>query len=153
MVRSERKPLVSCQFQGIIVDNLLNIFRSVASGYDVQLLGGVTSKASTAALNKLAFGVNMLGNRFAPWSVTLIPAECESSAAYLQAYGVTKSAARRVISLPTFSPTASLTRGEATRPGRDTRQRLVHALEALPGRWSPDILFKCNCPEFFKNAA
>ena len=61
MVRSERKRLVSCQFEGIIVDNLLNIFRSVASGYDVQLLGGVTSKASTAALNKLAFGVNMLG--------------------------------------------------------------------------------------------
>ena len=28
-----------------------------------------------------------------------------------------------------------------------------HVLEALPGRWSPDILFKCNCPEIFKNAA
>ena len=63
---------------------LLNIFRSLASGFDVQLLGDVTAKASTAALNKLGFGVNMLGNRVAPFSFTLIQAETESSAAYLQ---------------------------------------------------------------------
>ena len=42
---------------------LLRIFRSLAAGYDVQLLGDVTAKASTAALNrdKLGIGVNMLG--------------------------------------------------------------------------------------------
>ena len=58
--------------------DLLNLFRSVASGYDTQLCGDVTSKASQAALNKLGFGVNMLGSSFAPLSFTLMPAECES---------------------------------------------------------------------------
>ena len=28
-----------------------------------------------------------------------------------------------------------------------------HVLEALPSRWSPYHLFKCNCPDFFKNAS
>ena len=42
---------------------LLSIFRSLAADYDVQLLGDVTAKASTAALNKLRIGVNMLGNQ------------------------------------------------------------------------------------------
>ena len=64
------------------VFDLLNLFRSVASGYDTQLCGDVTSKASQAALNKLGFGVNMLGSSFAPLSYTLIPADCESAAAY-----------------------------------------------------------------------
>ena len=40
---------------------LLNIIRYISSGYATQLCGDVTSKASTAALNKLGFGVNMLG--------------------------------------------------------------------------------------------
>ena len=83
--------------------NLLNFWRALSSGYDVQLFGDVTSKASTAALNKLGFGVNMLGNRFAPLSFTMIPAETESSAAYSAAYEVTKSAVRRVIKLRTCS--------------------------------------------------
>ena len=42
---------------------LLSIFRSLAAGYDVQLFDDVTAKASTAALNKLGIGVNMLGNQ------------------------------------------------------------------------------------------
>ena len=44
---------------------LLNIFRSLAAGYDrdVLLLGDVTAKASTVALDKLGIGVNMLGNQ------------------------------------------------------------------------------------------
>ena len=42
---------------------LLSIFRSLAAGHDVQLLGDVTAKASTEALNKLSIGVNMLGNQ------------------------------------------------------------------------------------------
>ena len=81
--------------------DLLNIFRSVASGYSTQLCGDVTSKASTVALNKLGFGVNMLGSSFAPLSYTRMPAECESADAYREAYRATKAAARRVILLPT----------------------------------------------------
>ena len=42
--------------------DLLNVFLSVASGYDTQKCGDVTLKASQAALNKLGFGVNMLGS-------------------------------------------------------------------------------------------
>ena len=61
--------------------DMLNIWRALQAGYLVQLLCDVTSKASTAALNKLAFGVNMLGGHFAPWTCTLIPAESESEAA------------------------------------------------------------------------
>lgn len=55
--------------------DLLNIWRAVASCYLVQLFGDVTHKASQAAFNKLGFGVNMLGSRFAPWTYTLIPRE------------------------------------------------------------------------------
>ena len=80
--------------------DLLNLFRSVASGYDVQLQGDVTAKASQAALNKLGFGVNMLGSSFAPLSFTLIPAECESAAAYREAFNATKAAIRALIGLP-----------------------------------------------------
>ena len=80
--------------------DLLNFFRSVASGYDVQLQGDVTAKASQAALNKLGFSVNMLGSSFAPLSYTLIPAECESADAYREAFRATKAAIRRVIALP-----------------------------------------------------
>ena len=28
-----------------------------------------------------------------------------------------------------------------------------HLLECLDTRWSPEHLFKCNCPEFFKRAS
>ena len=66
--------------------NILNFWRAVATGYDVQLHGDVTSKASAAALNKLGFGVNMLGAHFAPLSYALLPAGCESSKAYTEAY-------------------------------------------------------------------
>ena len=83
--------------------DLLNLFRSVASEYDTQLCGDVTSKASQAALNKLGFGVNMLGSSFAPLSYTLMPSECESADAYREAYRATKVAVRRVISLPSCS--------------------------------------------------
>jgi hypothetical protein len=89
--------------------DLLNLFRALASGYEVQLMGDVTSKASSAALNKLGLGVNMLGNRFAPLSFTLIPAETESAAVYAQAYAVTKSAIRRIISLPTCGKAGCIT--------------------------------------------
>ena len=63
--------------------NLLIIFQAVGSGYAVQLHGDVTFMASKAALNKLGFGVNMLGSHFAPVTYTLIPAEGESSMAYM----------------------------------------------------------------------
>ena len=79
--------------------DLLNIFRAVGSGYAVQLHGDVTSMASKAALNKLGFSVDMLGSHFAPVTNTLIPAECESSEAYKQAWSATKAAARRIMSL------------------------------------------------------
>ena len=65
---------------------LLNMFRSIASGSATQLFRDVTSKTSTAALNKLDFGVNILGAHFAPWTYSLIPAECKSAAAYVGAY-------------------------------------------------------------------
>jgi len=79
--------------------NLLNFWRAVASGYDVQLFGDVTSKASSAALNKLAFGVNMLGSRFAPVACSLIPAKCESTQAYTQTYKAMKNAVRMLITI------------------------------------------------------
>ena len=52
--------------------DLLNPFRTVASGFDLQIVGDVTHKASLAAVNKLGFGVNMLGGKAAPWTFTLI---------------------------------------------------------------------------------
>ena len=42
---------------------VLSIFRSLATGNYVELLDDVTAKASTAALNKLSIGVNMVGNQ------------------------------------------------------------------------------------------
>ena len=53
--------------------NLLSPMRTVASCYELQICGDVTYKASLAAVNKLAFGVNMLGGKAAPWTVSLIP--------------------------------------------------------------------------------
>ena len=90
---------------GIRPHSLLDILNSLGhveqqAGYLVQLLCDVTSKASTAALNKLAFGVNMLGGHFAPWTCTLIPAESESEAAYSAAYAASKNATRAVMRLP-----------------------------------------------------
>ena len=84
--------------------DILNFWRAVGTGYDVQLFGDVTSKASTAALNKLGFGVNMLGSHsheshFAPLSFSLIPAQCESTQAYDEAYRAIKSAVRYLIRL------------------------------------------------------
>ena len=83
--------------------DLLNLFPSVASGYDTQLCGDVTLKASQAALNKLGFGVNMLGSSFAPLFYTLMPAGCESADAYREGYRATKAAVCPVISLPSCS--------------------------------------------------
>ena len=82
--------------------DLLNLFRSVASGYDTHLCGNVTSKASQATLNKVGFGVNMFGSSFAPLWYTLMLAECESADAYREAYRATKAAVHRVISLAPF---------------------------------------------------
>ena len=65
---------------------LLNIFRAAGSGYAVQLHGDGTFKTSKAALNKLGFGVNMLGSHLAPVPYTLILAECKSSEEYKQAW-------------------------------------------------------------------
>jgi hypothetical protein len=81
--------------------NLLNFWRAVATGYDVQLHGDVTSKASQAALNKLGFGVNMLGAHFAPLAFAIMPAECESCEAYVQAWRATKASVRSMLRLPT----------------------------------------------------
>ena len=43
----------------------------------VMLHGDVTSKASSAALNQLSLGVNMLGGHCMPWATALIQAETE----------------------------------------------------------------------------
>ena len=79
--------------------DLLNFWRACGTGFDVQISGDVTSKASTTALNKLVFAVNRLGSHAAPLSSTLIPAECESSAAYVQAWRALKNALRLLIRL------------------------------------------------------
>jgi hypothetical protein len=42
--------------------DVLNIWRAVWTGYDVQLQGDTTSKASSVAVNKLGLGVNRLGS-------------------------------------------------------------------------------------------
>jgi hypothetical protein len=77
--------------------DLLSIFRSLAAGYLAQLQCDVTSKASTAALNKLGFGVNMLGGHFAPWTYTLIPAETAFEVLYTAAYSASKIATRKLM--------------------------------------------------------
>ena len=57
--------------------NLLNFWRSVASCYNTQIVMDVTHKCSTAAINKHAIRVNMLGGKAAPVTFTLIPAQTE----------------------------------------------------------------------------
>ena len=52
--------------------DLLNPFRTIASGFELQKNGDVTHKASLAAVNTLGFGVNMLGGKAAPWTFTLV---------------------------------------------------------------------------------
>ena len=84
---------------------LLNFWRAVGTGYDVQLFVNVTGKASTAALNRLGFGVNRLGSHFAPLSFSLIPAECESSTAYAEAYHALKQSVLLVARINTCSNT------------------------------------------------
>ena len=79
---------------------LLSPMRTIASGYDLQLVGDVTHKASLAAVNKLAFGVNMLGGKAAPWTYTLIPHQSESEAVYTDAYHASRRATRAVMALP-----------------------------------------------------
>ncbi len=77
--------------------NQLSIFCSLAARYLVQLQCDVTSKVSTAALNKLGFGVNMLGGHYAPYTFTLIPAETETEATCTAAYSASKKATRKLI--------------------------------------------------------
>ena len=80
--------------------NLLNMIRSVASGFSVMLHGDVTSKASAAAFNRLGFGVNMLGGHCMPWVTALIPAETESEQTYSEVYKAAHAATRRILQLP-----------------------------------------------------
>ena len=81
--------------------NLLNLFRSIGSGYNVTLQGDVTHKASSAALNKLVYGTNHLGGHFAPLVHALIPAESESFISYASVWQAFDVAARIVARLPT----------------------------------------------------
>ena len=82
------------------VFDLLNIVRCVAGGYSVMLHGDVTSKASSAAFNRLSFGVNMLGGHCMPWATALIPAETESEHSYSEVYKAANAATKRILSLP-----------------------------------------------------
>jgi hypothetical protein len=77
--------------------DLLNVFRAIASGWSLQIHADVTSKASTSALNKLNLGVNQLGGHYTLWSSSLIPAESESSATYIEAYKAASAASRKFI--------------------------------------------------------
>ena len=79
--------------------NLLSPLRTVATGFELQLCGDVTHKASLAAVNKLAFGVNMLGGKAAQWTVSLIPHQAESEAVYTEAYHASRRATRAVMAL------------------------------------------------------
>ena len=63
-------------------------------------LHDVTHKASLAAVNKLGFGVNMLGGKAAPWTFSLIPHQSESEAVYTEAYHASRRATRAVMALP-----------------------------------------------------
>ena len=45
------------------------------------------------------FGVNMLGGKAAPWTVTLIPHQAESEAVYTEAYHASRRATRAVMAL------------------------------------------------------
>ena len=50
--------------------NLLNLFRSIGSGYNVILQGDVTHKASSAALHKLVYGTNRWYTAQIAWVAT-----------------------------------------------------------------------------------
>ena len=86
--------------------NLLSPMRSVASGYELQLVGDVTHKASLAAVNKLGFGVIMLGGKAAPWTFSLTPHQSESEAVYTEAYHASRRGTRAVVALPLCSNSA-----------------------------------------------
>ena len=62
-------------------------------------LHDVTHKASLAAVNKLGFGVNMLGGKAAPWTCSLIPHQSESEVVYTKAYHASRRATRPVMAL------------------------------------------------------
>ena len=107
----------------------------------MQLLdhGDVTYKASKAALNKLGFGVNMLGSHFALVTYTLIPADCKSSYAYKQAWNGAKN----------LGTTIQRRRGRG-RPSRkgsevgeagDARTRAPKALQKL--YIAPKVMCQC----------
>ena len=81
--------------------DLLNFWRSLASGYNLQNVCDVTSKCSTAAVNKHTIGVNMLGGKAAPVSFTLIQHQLESEVVHTEAYHAMRRALRFFIALPT----------------------------------------------------
>ena len=81
--------------------NLLNFWRSVASCYNTQIVMDVTHKCSTAAINKHAIGVNMLGGKAAPVTFTLIPAQTESEATHTEAYHAMRKALRALTAVKT----------------------------------------------------
>ena len=80
--------------------NLLNLFRSIGSCYNVTLQGDVTHKASSAALNKLVYGTNRLGGHFAPLVHALIPAESKSFNSYAADWQAFDAAALIAVLLP-----------------------------------------------------
>ena len=61
----------------------------------------VIHKCSTAAVNKHAIGVNMLGGKAAPLSFTLIPAQTESKAVHTEAYHAMRRALRALTAVKT----------------------------------------------------
>ena len=61
----------------------------------------VIHKCSTAAVNKHAIGVNMLGGKAAPLSFTLIPAQTESKAVHTEAYHTMRRALRALTAVKT----------------------------------------------------
>ena len=73
--------------------------RTIAAGYELQLLSDVTHKASFAAVNKLGFGVIMSGGKAALWTVSLIPHQSESKAVYMEAYHASRQATLAVMAL------------------------------------------------------
>ena len=79
--------------------NLLSPMRTIAAGYELQLVSDVTHKASFAAVNKLGFGVIMSGGKAALWTVSLIPHQSESKAVYMEAYHASRRATLAVMAL------------------------------------------------------
>ena len=105
--------------------NLPSPMQSVASGYELQLVGAVIHKASLAAVYILGFGVKMLGGKAAPWTFSLIPHQSEFEAVYTEAYHASRRATRAVKALPSYGNCATCKAIDIVRTNETVRRCIV----------------------------